>query len=160
VDTPSHPSSRPLLFLDIDGVLNRIGPDFPRARPEGGSGAQLHIPEGTRERVLTLSEHFDPVWASAWRGSAHGAMAGPLGIEEHWPHLRYAASKLRALISYAGERRWAWVDDRALIELGKQTVSGCVVVPDSAVGLTDEHVDWLLDFAKSGLVDTSVRQTR
>lgn len=152
---------KPILFLDVDGVLNRYGEDFPRARPEGGRGAQLHIPEDTAERMQRLLEVFDPIWATAWRRGAHRVFAPLLGLPSRpWHCVDYRDFKLPHLIRYAGERRWAWVDDDAEWELEQTGIepSGLVIAPDTAVGLTDEHVEELLVFAKSEVVATVVRQ--
>lgn len=147
--------SRPILFLDVDGVLNCYGARFPRARPEGGRGAQLHVPEGTKERIATLLGYFDPVWATAWRRGAHKTFAPILELPlKPWPCIDYRDAKLPHLIRYAGERPWAWVDDDGEWELEHATHAdklaaerGLIVSPQTDVGLTDEHVAALVAFA-------------
>ncbi len=134
--------TEPLLFLDIDGVVNKIGPSFPRKLPKG-RGTPLHIPEGTAQRVARLLVAFEPVWATQWGKWAHRAWRGPLGLSgEPWPFLEYGGAKLPAIERFAGDRRWAWVDDKA-----ESSSNGLVISPHPEIGLTDEHVEALLDFA-------------
>lgn len=145
------PTPLPILFLDVDGVLNCLGSRYPRSRPEGGRGTPLYIPPGTKERVAKLTRSFEMVWATAWRNYAHRAWAKPLELKERWDYVPYSQFKLPALIRWAGERPWAWVDDDGRREIEKTGIepSGLVVAPEPEVGLTDSHVRELLAFAGS-----------
>lgn len=154
---------KPLLFLDVDGVLNLKGtgaevPCDQIPASEGFEGAL--IPLGTAERVSRLTEVYEPVWSTAWLGAAHRPFSGPLRLPEvSWPYLIYAKLKLPAVLRYARQRPWAWVDDEATWELREMNwwpdyeryLEGLIVEPKPKVGLTDEHVDALLEFERHAL---------
>jgi hypothetical protein len=77
-------------------------------------------------------------------------MRSGLGLEgPAWPYLRFRESKAEALAKYAGDRRWAWVDDEADPLSSRTGEHGFIVVPNPKVGLTDKHVKELLAFANS-----------
>ena len=152
-------SERPILFLDVDGVLavyglkaegepllvDRANVDFP-----------VTVAYGLAPRVQRLSEAFEVVWSTAWFGAAHGAFRRHLGLpSESWPYLPWNQHKLTEIVKRAGERSWAWVDDDAHYELrdlgweAGRHFDGLIVQPDPSIGLTDAHVDELLAFAAS-----------
>lgn len=99
------PESRPLLLLDVDGVLNAFGAwtlvdeeaglrrDNVRA-PEGWRSARVdgyHLllnPEHT-EWVATLSTRFDMVWATMWQDRAPAALAHAVGFGADWPFIDF-----------------------------------------------------------------------
>lgn len=151
-------SEKPLLFLDVDGVLNCLGGSHPRyLTPRGLS---VEVPTGTTDRLARLLDHFDPVWATAWLGTAHSEWKALLGLDSPfpWPYVRYTNLKLPEIIRHAAGRPYAWVDDDArweLHQLGWQTshVAGLIVAPDSRVGLTDALVDQLVAFAQTALAE-------
>lgn len=146
-------NKRPILFLDVDGVLNCYEhPDCEELRTSGGL---TYVPRGTRERVARLLEVFEPVWATAWRGSAHAHHRDHLELSDTpWRHVDWEKEKLPSILRYAGDRPWAFVDDDAGWELSYlhpafgEIPNTLIVVPDPEVGLTDEHVDRLLAFAE------------
>lgn len=154
----------PLLFLDVDGVLN-VGP-FPDDGIDGEwvkdgeeFGRIAFVPDGTAGRLARLLEVYEPVWCTAWQGMAHGHFREHLGLPaESWPYISYQAYKLTEILRYAGHRPWAWVDDMATWEqakLGdhfKDFPNSLVIVPNDKVGLTDEHVDRLLAWAAGEVV--------
>jgi hypothetical protein len=148
-------SARPVLFLDVDGVLNCLNATVPVEHIHPGTGFQAFVPEGTRERLALLTEHYEPVWSTAWMSSAHGPFREHLGLPDRaWPYVQWAEYKLPAMLRYAGPRPWAWVDDDAEWEIKalgwtEAMVPGLVVVPDPRVGLTDEHVRELLIYANA-----------
>lgn len=148
---PEDCADRPLLFLDVDGVLNALGGPHRRVLVDE---TPCDVPEGTKERVARLLEAFDPVWATAWLGRAHGAWRELLGLDRlPWPYVSYLQWKLPEIIRFAAGRPFAFVDDDAdweLQELGwdPSMVDGLIVAPDHLAGLTDEHVAELLAFAK------------
>jgi hypothetical protein len=155
-------SFRPILFLDVDGVLNACPPR--RGHPVSNKlGYPICIPHGTKERVARLTEVFDPVWATTWREDAHPNFAEDLGLpEEPWEHIEFKDLKLLSIIEHTTHYHltdvtispWVWIDDDALWEIrrlglvpdGKRSLA---IAPDTGEGLTDDHVERALEFAKA-----------
>jgi HAD domain in Swiss Army Knife RNA repair proteins len=163
---------RPLLLLDVDGVLNAFGslfsPEYEAERFEpitrNNCGHRIRIPKGTRERIAALVDVFDPVWATAWSEDAHPFFAEPLALGEPWPVVDLSTGTLhpgrswkwRSVETYldATDRSAAWVDDdlseedfdwaRDRCSLGLPTL---LVRTDAHVGLTDRHLMHLLIWA-------------
>lgn len=153
--------AKPILFLDVDGVLN-VWHNTSQCTVEyvminSGTAWQACIPVGTKERLAKLLEVYEPVWATAWLGSAHGIFSPPLALsEEHWPHIYFTHHKVTEILKVAGNRPWAWIDDDAEWEFKdlkwephERFVDGLVIVPHPSIGITDEHVEKLLEFAKN-----------
>lgn len=145
-------SDRPLLFLDIDGVLNCIEGGHPAYRTQGGM--PVWVPIGVTDRVSRLLEVFEPAWATAWLGSAHREWKPLLGLTDPfpWAFVAYGNLKLPEIIKRADGRPFVWIDDDAdweLRELGwdRSMVDGLVLAPDPRTGLTDLHVEEALAFA-------------
>jgi hypothetical protein len=149
---------KPILFLDVDGVLNVLALFFKDDPPpfEGvdwGHGAVAAIPEGVKERVERLTEVFEPQWATAWWDRAN--LFNKHWGWEPWPVLRWGMMKLPHIVTTAGERRWAFVDDDAYWEaeefvhqFGPVPDHGLVVPVAPHIGLTDSQVDHLIEWAK------------
>lgn len=155
-------SGKPLLFLDVDGVLF----------PENGFADTLEdvdqffikgvgtitVPFGTRDRVQALLEYFEPVWATAWLGKAHFAFAEYLELPAHsWPHIEYSTSKVLEIVKWANGRPWVWIDDDATLDLKYIGWSidrhiadnALIIVPNRNLGLNDNHVRQAIDFARA-----------
>ena len=123
---PSHsdasgPERRPLLLVDIDGVISLFG--FPAgAQPEGSFHAIDGIPHflssRAAEHLLAISPNFELAWASGWEEKANEYLPHLLGLPA-LPHLSFERSvgrtnahwKLDAIDAYAGARPLAWIDD-------------------------------------------------
>jgi hypothetical protein len=120
---------RPLLMVDVDGVLSLFGA-FGGA-PAGVEGS-FHSIEGmphflsstAAAHLLALAELFDLVWASGWEERADEHLPHLLGVPAGLPFLRFAERsapvsgrvtrghwKLDAIDAHAGARPLAWVDD-------------------------------------------------
>jgi hypothetical protein len=160
LDRGRSENDRPLLFLDVDGVLNCPGPRQDEHEFVKLGGLPVFIPKGTKERVHRLLEVYDPVWCTAWLGSAHSAWRHVLELDGlPWPYVNYRQYKIIDLLKMAGDRLWAYVDDDVfgyeLKGLGwtEDMVSGLLIQPDPYVGLTDEHVRELLIFANDAEPD-------
>lgn len=94
--------AKPLLLVDVDGVLNALGPwlkygDDPNDAPhsfandgvweaDGGSGLSFTItlPRGVKKRLAYLATVFETVWCTTWGVTARGEIAPGLGIGQDW----------------------------------------------------------------------------
>jgi hypothetical protein len=115
-------SAKPLLLVDIDGVLSLWGFGMD-GWPTDGAWHQIdgisHFLSGRAARHLqALSERYDPVWCSGWEEKADEYLPHLLGLPR-FPHLSFdrnpgranAHWKLAAIDAYAGKRPLAWIDD-------------------------------------------------
>ena len=85
--------SRPILAVDVDGVISLFGFDEPPASDEArfelvdGMVHCISLPAG--ERLRRLAEHYDLVWATGWEDKANDYLPNMLGLPElPHPHLR------------------------------------------------------------------------
>jgi HAD domain in Swiss Army Knife RNA repair proteins len=122
---PAAPA-KPLLMVDIDGVLSLFGsaeaPPW-SARVDGAfhtiDGIPHFLSHTAATHLLGLREEFDLVWASGWEEKADEHLPHLLGVPEGLPFLRFercprgdqAHWKLAAIEAYAGNRPLAWIDD-------------------------------------------------
>jgi len=170
VDAPA----RPLLMVDIDGVISLFGA-WPRdgwMRPglrvrERAVEGCLHSIDGiphflsatAAAHLLDLSASFDLVWASGWEERANEHLPRLLGLPRSLPFLRFerkvgranAHWKLAAIDAYAGDRPLAWVDD-ALNEAcqewaGARTAPTLLVETEPERGLTEREAGALTAWA-------------
>jgi hypothetical protein len=159
-----HPPSldRPLLAVDIDGVISLFGfeeqPAHTRLQLVDGVPHAISLPVG--DRLLRLSEHFELVWASGWEDKANFYLPDLLGLPE-LPHISFDAAarsggahwKLGAMEAYAGERAIAWVDDNfdeSCFEWAERRAAPTLLVPtEPQLGLEEGHVDALTAWATS-----------
>jgi hypothetical protein len=157
-------ADRPILFVDVDGVISLFG-FAPDAEQMPGplhwiDGIAHCIPPDVGERLGRLAERFELVWATGWEERAN----------EHLPHLLElpfrelpyvdfdgravfgsAHWKVDAIDEYAGGRAAAWIDDNVDDDCAawaeERSAPTLVVRTDPAVGITDEHVEELLSWA-------------
>ena len=110
------------------------------------------VPDGAIDRLGLLAEVFDCVWATSWRLSGPAAWSSLLAHDPAWPSLAWEGLKLPAIVEFAGDQPWAFIDDDIAMELRDagplpDSPSHLLVETDSSVGITDAHVDELLSFA-------------
>jgi hypothetical protein len=155
--------SRPLLAVDVDGVISLFGfdqlPEGVPTRLEMIGGVMRCISLDTGGRLRRLAASFDLVWATGWEGRAN-RLAAILEIPE-LPYLtfdgaaRFGSSdwKLEALGSYAAGRPLAWVDDcfeeRISAWAGMREEPTLLMATESRTGLQDVHVEALEAWAKA-----------
>jgi hypothetical protein len=163
---------RPVLAVDIDGVISLFGFEQPlepgRADPRQAPG-EFHLVDGmlhcialeTGPRLNRLAESYELVWASGWEDRANDHLPDILGVPE-LPYLTFdgrarfgtAHWKLEALEEYGGSRPLAWVDDsldESCFEWSERRTAPTLLVPtESDVGLTEAHVAALESWAQQG----------
>jgi hypothetical protein len=116
------PADRPLLLVDIDGVISLFSFDH-TARPEGSfhsiDGIPHFLSSSAAEHLLALASNFELAWASGWEEKANEYLPYLLGLPT-LPYLSFdravgrtnAHWKLDAIEAYAGTTRpLAWIDD-------------------------------------------------
>jgi hypothetical protein len=130
----SEEPSKPLLMVDIDGVISLFGGwqlggmtgqgNVSKGGPLDGSfhsvDGTLHFLSSTAAaHLLELAGLFELVWASGWEERANEHLPHLLGVPPALPFLRFARKvgranahwKLDAIDAYAGDRPVAWIDD-------------------------------------------------
>lgn len=161
--------NKPLLGLDIDGVLNAFGDPF--ELPEhtelyvGGYWVLLNIDEQSKW-ITELQDHFDIVWATMWTHRANEYIApilnvGPFPVIDHddIPDTvdestlrKIDGFKIATITPYIGDRPFAWIDDD-ISEIAHQWASERnaptkLVRPDPMLGMQRKHVDQLIKWAE------------
>jgi hypothetical protein len=153
---------RPLLLVDIDGVLSLFGGDL------GARQGSFHSIDGiphflsatAAAHLLDLTEHFEPVWCSGWEEKADEHLPHLLGLPAGIPFLRFdravgranAHWKLEAIDRYSGRRPLAWIDD-ALNDACHEWASArpaptLLVQTEPTHGLTSAERELLLEWAR------------
>ena len=88
----SRMTLRPLLAVDVDGVISLFGfeepPDRSVARFELIDGMVHCISTAAGERLERLSDLYDLVWATGWEDRANDSLAPLLGLPE-LPYLSF-----------------------------------------------------------------------
>jgi len=167
--------TRAILFVDVDGVISLFG--FPSSgQPPGHlypvDGVSHCIGHGCGDRLNMLSCRFELVWATGWEDRANEHLPDLLGLAAaELPSLTFDGLavfgssdwKLDAIDRYAGDRPAAWVDDN-IDEHCERWARGrgaptLLVRTESAVGITDKHVELLLRWADQ-LAERSRRGAR
>ena len=155
---------KPLLAIDIDGVLSLFGFDEGE-QPLGEfhlvDGLPHYLSRDAAKRLERLLETYEGVWASGWEDRANDHLPQILGVPA-LPHLTFegrkrlgeAHWKLEAIAEYAGDRPLAWIDDsfdRSCYGWAKKRDAPTLLVPaESHRGLEEAHVDALLDWVDDG----------
>lgn len=117
----SADSHKPLLLVDIDGVISLFGGEL-RGR-EGSlhsiDGILHFLSASAAAHLLDLQKQFELAWCSGWEEKANEHLPHLLGLPPELPFLRFERSvgrsnahwKLEAIEAFAGERALAWLDD-------------------------------------------------
>jgi hypothetical protein len=154
---------RPLLLLDVDGVISLFG--FDPLHPPAG---RFHLVDGIVHYLsATAAEHLDElglryelVWCTGWEERADEHLPAALGLPRGLNHLTFGSAdgesprhwKLAAIDAFAGPRRaTAWIDDvfdeSCHAWAAERAGPTRLVQTAPAVGLTAEHVDELIAWA-------------
>ena len=158
-----HMQDKPLLFVDIDGVISLWGFDS-NARPAGAfhnvDGVIHFLSSDAGIHLLALAERFAVVWCSGWEEKAEEHLPHALALPSGLPFLSFARNpgringhwKLAAIEAYAGPRRpLAWIDDAhddaCRTWAAARGAPTLLVATEPAVGLTASHVGELSAWA-------------
>jgi HAD domain in Swiss Army Knife RNA repair proteins len=157
---------RPILALDVDGVISLFGFDGP---PDGAPG-RFHLINGTAHciddgvgrRIIRLGDRYQVVWATGWEDRANERLPAILGLEGDLPYLTFdgkarfgtAHWKVGPIDEYARDRPLAWIDDcldESCHAWAAQRSAPTLLVPTEPFeGLTDELTEALLSWADGG----------
>jgi len=151
----STPARRPLLLVDVDGVISLFG--FPPdTRPAGTwmmvDGIAHLISSEAAFHLRALATSFELVWCTGWEEKANEYLPSALGLPGPLPHLRFdepasgiqAHWKLGAIERHAGLRPLAWIDDAhddaCEAWASARSAPTLLVGTRSEIGLTGAHV--------------------
>src|ERR1700722_12304414 len=108
---------RPMLLLDVDGVISLFGFDH-RCPPPGRSAlvdGTMHFLSATAAALIAeLAGVFELVWCTGWEERADEHLPTQLGLPRGLAHLTFARAasaeaprhwKLDAIDAFAGHRR-------------------------------------------------------
>jgi hypothetical protein len=155
---------RPLLAVDVDGVISLFGFD----QPPSGSAARFELVDGmvhcislaAGERLLRLHDHFDLIWATGWEQKANDYLPNILGLPE-LPFVSFDGAarfgsahwKLGPMNELGGDRPLAWIDDsfdQSCYEWAESRDAPTLLVPtESALGLEEAHTEALIGWAEA-----------
>ena len=164
VAKPPQVGRKPVLFVDIDGVISLWGFDS-NARPSGTfhnvDGVIHFLSSDAANNLLSLRNRFELVWCSGWEEKANEHLPYALAVPAELPFLSFERKpgcghghwKIAAIETYARNRPLAWVDD-ALDEAchvwaGARDAPTLLVPTTPSAGLTAEHVEELNAWAKT-----------
>ena len=145
---------RPVLAVDVDGVISLFGfdepPEHAPCRFQLIDGMAHCISFEVGERLRRLAPHYDLVWATGWEDRANEYLLHLLGLQR-LPVIRFGGdakfgaptgSSIRSP-TYAADRKLAWIDDSLDDEcrLGGRSRGADAAGPDRVRrGLEDVHV--------------------
>jgi len=153
---------RPLLLLDVDGVLNPYGGECPAGYtehvlfPEEIEPVRVCVDHG--DWIAELAGVYEVVWATAWGEEANRLLAPLLGVPRMpvvpFPQVPFSADlKVPAIDALAGDRPAAWIDDMlgpAAYDWAARRVAPTLLLPvDPLVGWNRQIVERALEWAVS-----------
>jgi hypothetical protein len=156
---------KPLLAVDVDGVISLFGFDDPPSKDEAEftliDGMVHCISTAAGPRLRRLAKHYELFWCTGWEDRANEHLPPMLGLRQRMHYLTFKNAqfgsshwKLDALDKYAGDRPLAWIDDFIDAECEHwaedREAPTLLVVTESAHGIQEAHVDVLIDWVNAG----------
>jgi hypothetical protein len=155
---------RPLLLIDVDGVISLFG--FDHATPPAGryqlvDGITHFLSATAGEQLRRLSGPFELAWCTGWEEKANDYLPLALGLPGPLPHVVFdptqrptqAHWKLWGIDRHVKPARpLAWIDDAhndaCRSWAAARAAPTLLVTTDPAVGLTDREVAQLERWAQ------------
>jgi hypothetical protein len=162
---PMAANDKPLLLIDVDGVISLFG--FDPARPPAGRfqlvDGIVHLLSATAGKHLrALAAEFELAWCTGWEEKANEYLPLALDLPGPLACLSFGASvplpdahwKVAAIDAFAGsERPVAWIDDAhddSCAEWARRRPGPTLLVPtEPATGIGPEHVRVLREWARA-----------
>jgi hypothetical protein len=149
---------RPLLLVDVDGVLSLFGPGEDCV-PALVEGIPHLLSRPAAAALARLAPLYECVWCTGWEDRAEAHLPHLLGLPGGWTHLSFAAPpegahwKLAAIDAFAGPSRvLAWIDDthdeRCITWARSRAGDTLLVSTDPMVGLTSAQASQLEAWAR------------
>jgi hypothetical protein len=154
-------NEKPLLLMDIDGVLSLFG--FASDRRPAGTWLNVdgivHLISATAaEHLQRLGAAYEIVWCSGWEEKANEHLVGALTLAGPLPFLTFPPAdgsrhwKLASIEAHAAQRPLAWVDDAhddgCHTWAADRAAPTLLIATEPAIGLTDAHVEELERWAR------------
>src|SRR5947199_5511734 len=151
------PNEKPLLLVDVDGVISLFG--FDPARPPAGRYLMvdgiIHLLSATAGRCLQeLAGEFDLAWCTGWEEKANEYLPLALELGAPLPCVSFGAAaatppahwKLPAIDAFAAPcRPVAWIDaahdDACRSWAIARPAPTLLVTTEPAAGISTEHVE-------------------
>ena len=148
--TQQRSDDRPVLFLDVDGVISLFG-----YHPSGPAPGTFHSIDGiihcigsdVGARLARLATVYELVWATGWEEKANEYLVHILELPADLPVLTFDGRAVFGSSHWKLEAIDDFLDERAEKWASKRQAPTLLVRTESAVGITDEHVELLLRWA-------------
>jgi hypothetical protein len=156
---------RPVLAVDVDGVISLFGFEGPIDEVEGRfhliDGMAHCISDRAGPQLRRLADVYELIWATGWEDRANDHLPLILGLPE-LPCLHFdgrarfgtAHWKLEALEKYSRQRPLAWIDDsldESCHAWASARAAPTLLAPtESDVGITEAHTEALLAWVREG----------
>lgn len=151
-------ASRPLLLLDVDGVLLVVRESWDDALDDDALDLEPTIHPDAPAWLAELAGSFELVWATTWEDMANRVIGPALGLPPlpaiEFDMDRHAPTpKLPSVIDWVGDRPCAWIDDDLWHDADTwaagRSIPTLLVHVDMTLGMDRTHVDRLLAWAAS-----------
>jgi hypothetical protein len=157
-------SEKPLLLVDVDGVISLFGfdPDRPPAGRFQLVDGILHLLSATAgDHLRALAREFELAWCTGWEEKANEYLPFALALPGPLPFLRFGGAvplpaahwKLAAIDAFATPSRpLAWIDDAhdesCAAWARRRPGPTLLVATEPPAGLREEHVARLLAWVR------------
>lgn len=153
---------KPIAFIDVDGVLNRLLTNSAAKRRNlvrldatvYGNTYVLWMDPADKQRLERLEEHFELAWGTTWEDEANRQIAPFLGLPE-FPIVAKTSysehTKAYGVLRAAEGRPFVWLDDMAWMtyDLEHSDANWKLVLIDPEMGLTDANIDEAIEWAQA-----------